>query len=695
MSFLLCIVCLIWLYFIQQKLDKISKSIDFLSHNDEKAVLEPKQKVHNELITQDEVVINKPEPQKVQEPLQIQQEQPNVEFEQKYHKKDDFELQNAFLGNIFNKIGAIAIIVALIIFIKLVSPFFVITPLIKTILGFLSGFVMIGGALHMHKSQNLKRYSEVLLGTGFATLFITTFCAYSLFHLCSTGVVLAIGALLLILTFILAQRMQTASMLVIGLIGGYLTPCFSGSDYEVSMWYLIFLNAVSLIFTLKNTRYKWINLVNLLITMFAFIPYVIDPVKFIFPVVLWGIYILYDILRDKSSKSDYVLSVFNYIVLTLFSMILFRSSHAFFGYMLAVAAMIYYGLGFYSYVTKNELYKTYVYYILLNLWLEIVFLLNGVESVISLSLVGLALALFSAKFNRKYLNAGMYWYLSMAFIGALFARVNGDFVMFTQYIPVWNFRTLVFMFPVVCIFVSSILFKKTNKNTSDLLLLSSLSLGYLYVVGEINSLLTRYSAVVGGDNFNKAMLYSIIGFSYVLQTKKLYRSTNNLLFNIMSWIILPISLLILFVWSIDYHTQAIYLPVLNLRFASYAFAIASGVFMARWMKVEFFKYLAVILGFVLVYCESAGLTYMYSGINYIISLSWVLYSGAITIMGILLNKRYLINSGIALVILSIFRIFIFDLAKVEALYKLIAFLALGVILMLVSYIYNFHKNSSK
>jgi uncharacterized membrane protein len=45
-----------------------------------------------------------------------------------------------------------------------------------------------------------------------------------------------------------------------------------------------------------------------------------------------------------------------------------------------------------------------------------------------------------------------------------------------------------------------------------------------------------------------------------------------------------------------------------------------------------------------------------------------------------------------MIILTIVRIFIYDLAKVDALYKLVAFLALGIILMLVSYIYTASKN---
>ena len=82
--------------------------------------------------------------------------------------------------------------------------------------------------------------------------------------------------------------MKTPSMLVIGLIGGYLTPIFSGTTYEASMWYLIFLNLVSIVYTLRNARYSYINIINLIITMFAFMPYVIEPVKVTYPLGLWG-----------------------------------------------------------------------------------------------------------------------------------------------------------------------------------------------------------------------------------------------------------------------------------------------------------------------------------------------------------------------------------------------------------------------
>ena len=189
------------------------------------------------------------------------------------------------------------------------------------------------------------------------------------------------------------------------------------------------------------------------------------------------------------------------------------------------------------------------------------------------------------------------------------------------------------------------------------------------------------------------MLYLIIGFVYSVQTKRLYKQNGFVLFEVASWFIYIVSLILLLCGSYTYPAE--YLPVVNLRCAAYVTAILASIVFARWMKGEAFKYIAVILGFFLVHSESVGLTHIYENIKFIISLAWVLYSGGITICGILLNKRYLINSGIFIIILTIFRIFIFDLAKVDALYKLIAFLALGIILMLVSYIYTSNQKKLK
>ena len=688
--FLSFVVLFIWIIVIQNKVDRLETSISFLSKQLER--LKPEENPADTVITPEEPeMIQEPAAQDVQAPeSEIIKEEPEENPAVKISEKGNFDIQNAFLGNIFNKIGALAIIIAAVIFIKLVSPFVVITPAVKMLLGFVSGLGLTFGGLYLNEKDKFKNYSEVLIGTGFGVLFIITFCGYAMFHILNSAVVIALGAVLLVSIYLLADKMKTLSLLVIGLVGGYLTPIFSGASYEVCLWYLIFLNMISLAYTLRNPRYSAVNIINLFITMISFSPYVIEPARPLYPLVLWAVYIIYDVLRDKNSYHCTVCAWVNYFVLTFFTLIMFHNVHTQLGYMLAAASFIYAGLSLISRRAKNELYKNYEYSILINLWLFVLFILNDVQSVVIWALAALIITCFVKDYKLNYLTKFANFYYFTAFVGALLAQDGGESCMLAQYIPVWNLRTLIFAVPVLSMYLSSKIYKSEGKNNiADYLIFGAVSLGYIYLLAEINSWLA-VNAESGFVTFNKLMIFIILGFIYTLQTKRLYFASKSTVFNLASCVIGCFTLLCLFAMSYDYPQG--YLPVLNFRFAAYFAAIASSLFLAKWEKFDIYKYLAVFLGFLLVHSESSSIPYLYGSVwQYVISLSWVIYSGAVTIWGILSNKRYLINSGIVIIILTIFRIFIYDLANVDMLYKLIAFLALGVILMLVSYIYTYGK----
>jgi uncharacterized membrane protein len=247
------------------------------------------------------------------------------------------------------------------------------------------------------------------------------------------------------------------------------------------------------------------------------------------------------------------------------------------------------------------------------------------------------------------------------------------------------------MVPVISMMFSSLLFRGTWAKASNWLRFMGLSMAYVYVIGEINSYLLRISESDDYINFCRLMIFTIIGFIYSLNAKKVANVTNSLLFNVASYVIFGITTFVLLISSYWYPDA--YQVIFNLRCAAYVLAIISCLQFAKWDNLEIFKCIAVILGFFLCHSESAGVPKLYgSGWQYLISLAWVLYSGVTTIVGIVNNRRYLINTGIVMIILTIVRIFIYDLAKVDALYKLVAFLALGIILMLVSYIYTASKN---
>ena len=702
-SFLLFIVLVCWIVTLQGKVDSLSSTLKYVCKklNDlEKLTangyvspkVEPKL---NEFVEDNKV--EEASEKTVASPVPSTSEVKQVNTPKPIYKevkKDDFDIQKALLGNVFNKIGALAIIIAMVILIKLVSPFIVFTPVMKLFAGIILGFGFLAGGFYLHKKDNMKNYSEVLLGTGFATLFITTFCGYSVLHIYNSVTTLVVGGLLLFATYLFAEKTKTVSMLVIGLIGGYLTPLTSGVKFEELFSFLIFLNALSLVFTLRNKNYRVVNIINLLLSMLVLLgSYAYQPEKnIVYPIILWGIYVLYDLFRvDKTSLLDNAASAINYAILTTFTLVMFHNVHDTLGVLFIVTGVIYLVFAAYSRFVKTFLYKYYEYFVLINIWLYIAIVLNDVQSVISWTIVALVLSVLSGAFRLDYLMPSVVAFYSTAFVGALLAQSAGEYCLITQYAPVVNPRSLVFLVPVVSMLFSSLILRNWKPVSSNWLRFLGVSLGYLYVLGEINSYLLKFGENNDFADFNKFMLFVIVGFIYALNTKKISVVTKSLLFNVASYIIFALTSLFLICGS--YWYPEAYLPILNLRFAAYVLAIVACLMYSKWDKTDIYKYFAVFFGFFLVHSESAGIPKLYGeGWQYLISLSWVLYSGLVTIAGIVKNCKYLINSGIVIIVLTIARIFIYDLAKVDALYKLVAFLALGIILMLVSYIYTVNKN---
>ena len=692
-SYMICVCLIIWLAVLNDKVNTLSMKIDKIKNvvfkDGENPISEYYEQTSSESTPAPSVSPEIPAPESSEQKAELQANYDNYISDK--NKPEDFDLQKALLGNIFNKIGAVAIIVALIIFIKLVSPYIVITPLMKVIFAYLAGIGLLGGGFYLHKKETLKNYAEVMLGTGFADLFITTFCAYTIFNFLNTPSVIVIGSALVITTYVLADKMKTLSMLIIGLIGAYLTPFCAKAGMNSILSYMLFINMISSAFTLKHTKTNWANIINLFLTMMIFLIYSIgDDISIVFPIILWGIYIIYDILRDKENGIDNTTCYINYGILTLFSSIIFRDAYNKLGILLGVTALLYLGLSYYSRKLGNKLYRFYEYSALVNIWLVVFFLLNTFQSAIAWSILALLTTYIIQKFDAQHLKGGVIWYYTTAIIATLCAKFSSQNCLVTVYEPIFNIRTLLFMFPVLSIITSAYIFKKDNPKMHNLLLFSGISLGYIYLTGEINSILSKSIQDSKLLDFNRNMINIIIGIVYALNTKRIAKTNNSQLFNIAGLVIFGVSLFALMICSYFYYGS--YIVLFNMKVCAFALAIASCFVFAKWDNTDIYKYIGIVLGFLICHSESNQIYQQNSKMEYVISLSWVLYSGITTIAGILRNKRFLINTGIALIILTILRIFIYDLAHVEAIFKLIAFLALGVILMLVSYIYTTHKN---
>lgn len=78
-----------------------------------------------------------------------------------------------------------------------------------------------------------------------------------------------------------------------------------------------------------------------------------------------------------------------------------------------------------------------------------------------------------------------------------------------------------------------------------------------------------------------------------------------------------------------------------------------------------------------------------------VSVGWAVLALAITSIGFILKQKSLRLPGILLFALTILKVFAYDTSNLSTLYRMISFLVLGVILLLVSFVYNKYKDKLK
>jgi uncharacterized membrane protein len=218
----------------------------------------------------------------------------------------------------------------------------------------------------------------------------------------------------------------------------------------------------------------------------------------------------------------------------------------------------------------------------------------------------------------------------------------------------------------------------------------AISLIYILVSFEIGDYIQYIAKEEASAVFISAMTYSIICSIYSLQMKKLHTIAKLPIFNAAFYAIGIIALLILFFEGLTFKPVESFIPIFNLRFIAFMTATAVTAYIAKSEKSDFYKYLALILGFVLLSAETNDYARNIAagGMGYLMSVIWTLYAGVLLAIGIFKDKKYLKMTGIWIIIITVLKILFVDMAQVNFLYKMIVFVLLGAVLMMVSYYYN-------
>jgi uncharacterized membrane protein len=194
------------------------------------------------------------EPTAIHEPAAPQE--PTLTF---WEKNPDLE---KFIGeNLFNKIGIAILVIGIGFFLKYAIDKNWINEIGRTFIGILCGGILIGVAHRLRKTFNA--FSSVLVGGGVAVLYFSITIAFQQYHLISQTLAFIMMVLITAFTVVLSLSYDRKELAVFAILGGFSSPLListGAGNAAVLFTYILILNVGMLILAYYK---KW-NIVNII-----------------------------------------------------------------------------------------------------------------------------------------------------------------------------------------------------------------------------------------------------------------------------------------------------------------------------------------------------------------------------------------------------------------------------------------------
>ncbi len=181
-----------------------------------------------------------------------------------------------FIGeNLVNKIGIAILVLAIGFFVKYAIDQNWVGPVGRVSIGILCGAILVGIAHKMRKSY--KSFSSVLAGGGLAVCYFTITLAYHQFKLFDQTTAFVIMIVITAFAVALSLLYNKQELAVIALLGGFLAPFLVSTgdgNYKTLFIYLIILN-IGLLIIAYNKAWRILNFLCFFFTVVLFCSWLI------------------------------------------------------------------------------------------------------------------------------------------------------------------------------------------------------------------------------------------------------------------------------------------------------------------------------------------------------------------------------------------------------------------------------------
>ena len=400
---------------------------------------------------------------------------------EKTTKEEEQSFEFKLAANWFAIVGIVAIVLAVVFFLKFAFDNGLIGPIGQVIIGLVFGICLIfaGEALR----EKVHKYSQIISSGGIVVLYLSIWAAYGLFYLISPYVALSSMSLITILSSLLAIRYEAVYIGVLGVIGGFATPILLGKGFEsemILMSYIIILNlGVLAVSFFKNWRE--LNIATFASTYIVFVSWVgihwkvekfLETITFltiIFLIFAVSLFIYNFVYKKEAGESDIILMLLNAVV--YFGLGYYLMTDAgykdFIGFFAFCLSAFYFVLGSLSY----QKFKETSYLTLGFLGISIFFLTIAVPLSVKKNLITIVWAMEAASLlllgflisSQKLRVAACIIYI-LVVIRLVGLDTQIDISKFTL---IFNMRFLTFMISVISMGIASYLYFKYRQNLDE------------------------------------------------------------------------------------------------------------------------------------------------------------------------------------------------------------------------------------
>jgi uncharacterized membrane protein len=230
-----------------------------------------------------------------------------------------------FIGeNLISKVGIGILVLAIGFFVKYAIDKNWIGPIARVGIGILCGGILIALAHRLHKSYTA--FSSVLVGGGLAVFYFTIALAYHQFHLFGQTMSFIIMVVITIFAVVLSMLYNRQELAIISLVGGFVTPFLvsTGSGNFVTLFsYLLILNAGLLVIA-YNRSWRILNMLAFGFTTLLFFLWIIQlgsvtpsatyGYGFVFATAFYILFFAINIANNIKEKRQFIASDFSIIL---------------------------------------------------------------------------------------------------------------------------------------------------------------------------------------------------------------------------------------------------------------------------------------------------------------------------------------------------------------------------------------------